>query len=89
MKTSKLVDNIQLEHNSNEKYNLVEVLIDLDDSSASDISNSEELSVIHPTIEITSTIIVYQMIGDPNIFDKLYTLCIRSQLTSVVRKTKA
>lgn len=84
-----LVDGIKLKYDSNSEYNLVEVLIDFDNTDVSDVSSSKKSSIILPTIETPPTIMVSQIIEDSDILDKLCTLCIGNKSIKVVIQNKS
>lgn len=80
MRASRLIDDINLDI-KNKEYNLIEVLIELDEFDVSDLSNSKEL----PNIQIA---LIYQ-IKVKDILDKLCKLYIKSKLIQVVRYNKS
>lgn len=89
VRASKLVDDIQLEYDSNREYNLVEVFINSDDSDVFCMLSSEKSLMILSTIEVIPTTIVSQTIKDLDILNKLYILCISTKLIKVVRQNKS
>lgn len=86
VRATKLVDGISFEQ-ENKKYNPAEVLVDSDDSDAPVNSDEEEL----PTqLSAEATIAaLHQTIENPDVIDKLCTLCIGSKSTRVVRRNKS
>lgn len=79
MKASKLVDNIDLDI-ENKKYNLVEVLLKLNnfDKFESNKSNKgflfNNISILNPKIAV-----IQQITNDRNILDILYMLYVKSK----------
>lgn len=61
------------------------MLINSDNSDISIVSVSNQLSTIPLTIEVTSIVVVSQTIENPDILNKLYISCVRSDSTRVVR----
>ena len=59
MRASKLVDGINLDNN-NKEYNPTEILIDLDNSDMSELSDPDEKPLIqHPLAKATPTTVVH------------------------------
>ncbi len=92
VRASKLVDGISLDQNDT-KYNPAEVLIDSDDSDASDCSDQEESPIqlsAKSAAEVTPRA-TDQQTRTENLkdIDKLCTPCVGSKSTRVVRRNKS
>lgn len=91
VKAFKLIDGINF-NTSKSEYNLTKVFIDLNQSDASDsYSNCEIPTAINLIASDSIPIIaIFQKNNaeNPNNLDKLYTSCIRSKSTQVVRQNK-
>lgn len=72
MRAYKLVDGIQLGHDSNKEYNSVKIVINSDKSDIFSVLEFKESSIILRMILAPSTIIVSKIIEDSDILDKLY-----------------
>lgn len=81
---AKLVNKIKLD--DNKEYNLVEVLIDSDNSNVSELPNNKKS---HTRSKFT--IIAHQSIATKNLdfLDKLYTSCMRKKPICVIRQNKS
>lgn len=96
VKAFKLVDGINLKQN-NKEYNSAKVLIDSDESDASDYldqvsdcSDQEKLSTqLLVEIAITRAVLHQIKVEDPDALNKLCKPCAGSKLTWVVRWNKS
>ena len=80
MKATKLIDRIKLDNYR--KYNQAEVLIDSDNSDASELIDNKELHIQAKALIAECQFIVTESL---NILNKLYISCMESKLTYIVK----